>query len=88
VHRAHAVVPTFAQGMIYAPDRSWADKVIDQCESFPKGKHDDLVDSTTMAIEWLRKTGNLASIEDENAEIESSMRLESPKANAPLYPGA
>ena len=40
--RLYAVQHLFSEGVIYAPDRRWADQVITQCEVFPKGKHDDL----------------------------------------------
>ena len=57
VTRANSIEHLFRDGMIYAPDRRWADKVIRQCGIFPKGSHDDLVDSTTQAIRWLRDQG-------------------------------
>lgn len=57
VARAYAVQHIFAEGMVYAPDRSWAEKAITQCENFPKGKHDDIVDAITQGIKWLRDTG-------------------------------
>lgn len=44
-------------GIIYAPDTDWAEMVIDQFASFPRAPHDDLVDSGTQALNWLRKTG-------------------------------
>lgn len=68
VARAYAVQPSFANGKIYAPDRDWADKVITQCESFPKGAHDDLVDSTTQAVGWFREAGLLET----GAEIQAA----------------
>jgi predicted phage terminase large subunit-like protein len=73
VSRAHAVVPVFASGLVYAPDRSWADMVITQCSIFPRGKHDDLVDSTTMALGWLRRNGFLVRGEEWTADVEKSM---------------
>lgn len=40
--RLYSIQHLFSEGMITAPDRTWADQVIRQCEVFPKGKHDDL----------------------------------------------
>jgi len=40
--RVYSIQHLFSEGMIFAPDRQWADMVIRQCEVFPKGKHDDL----------------------------------------------
>jgi len=57
VARMYAAQPSFAAGLIYAPDTSWADMVIRECESFPKAKHDDLADCCSMAINWMRKRG-------------------------------
>ena len=64
VARAYAVQPVFSNGQVYCPDRDWAEKVIAQCESFPKGKFDDAVDSTTQALNYLRKRGLLDRQED------------------------
>lgn len=64
VARAYAVQAAFTNGQVYCPDRDWADKVITQCESFPKGKHDDAVDSTTQALRYLRERGLLDRQED------------------------
>jgi predicted phage terminase large subunit-like protein len=58
VARAHAVVPMFAQGLIFAPNIAWADDlVIAEMAMFPHGKRDDLTDSATQALGFLRRTG-------------------------------
>lgn len=54
VARAVSVQGIFEDGTILAPDRVWAQLLIDRCASFPKGKRKDLVDSTTQALRWLR----------------------------------
>jgi predicted phage terminase large subunit-like protein len=41
VARALAAQPAFAQGLVFAPDKDWAQAVIDEMATFPKGKHDD-----------------------------------------------
>jgi len=69
VARAYAAQATFSNGQVWAPDRDWADKVITQCEMFPKGRHDDAVDSTTQALNYLRKRGFLHRQEDILADI-------------------
>ena len=85
ISRAHAVVPLFAGGLVYAPDRSWADMVITQCSTFPKAKHDDLVDTVTMALQYLRRTGMIIRGEEWTADVESDM-LHSGTAPEALYP--
>src|ERR1700748_812066 len=57
VSRAHAVEPSFAAGMIYAPDTAWAEKMISAAEGVSEGKNDDLVDSATQALSFLRQNG-------------------------------
>jgi formylmethanofuran dehydrogenase subunit D len=42
VSRVHSIQHIFADEMVYAPDKAWADMVIDQVSVFPKGSHDDL----------------------------------------------
>ncbi len=64
VARAYAVQAVFSNGTVFAPDRDWADKVITQCEHFPKAAHDDLVDSTTQAVRYLREQNLLRRPEE------------------------
>lgn len=64
VARALAVQAMFANGLIYAPDRDWAEMVISEMEMFPKGRYDDLTDSATQALKHLRETG-LAQLDAE-----------------------
>ena len=59
VARTHASVPTYSQGMVYAPDKAWADAVIIQHEQFPNAKHDEYVDVMNYGIAWLRNSGIL-----------------------------
>ena len=50
--------------MIYAPDIDWAEMTISELETFPKGKYDDLCDSTSQALRYLRSVG-MAQTADE-----------------------
>lgn len=69
VARAHATVSVFAANQVYAPGRNWAQKVIDQCASFPKGQYKDIVDSVTQAINHMRRTGLLQMPEEKQDEL-------------------
>ncbi|MCA6108126.1 hypothetical protein [Bradyrhizobium cenepequi] len=83
VARTHAVEPTFAARMVYAPDSEWAERVIESSEVFPKGKNDDIHDTTTQAIGWLRRRGFLPMDFEVSAELARAMEHKSkPK---PLY---
>lgn len=44
-------------GIVFAPDKDWSQLVIDQCGSFPFDSHDDLVDTVSMALGFVRKNG-------------------------------
>lgn len=33
---------------------AWAQEVVEQCAKFPKGRHDDIVDTVTQALNWVR----------------------------------
>lgn len=59
VARMNAVQALFADKMIYAPDRIWADMVINEVSQFPKGKFMDLADTTSQVLTWLRHQGVL-----------------------------
>ena len=74
VSRALSVQPIFANGLVYAPDKAWADLVITEMANFPKGKYSDLTDSATMALIYLRSVG-LAQLDSEaRADEESRAR--------------
>jgi predicted phage terminase large subunit-like protein len=83
--RVYSIQHLFSEGMVYAPDRGWADMVIKQCETFPKGKHDDLVDTVSMALRHLRETGLLVRAPERIAEIDAGRRHVG-SAPTPLYP--
>lgn len=82
--RLYSVQHLFAEGLIFAPDRSWADQVITQTSTFPKGKHDDLVDTVSMALRHLREIGLLVRGDEFTAELEGQMQHVG-SAPPPLY---
>jgi len=84
--RLYSVEHIFADGTIYAPDKEWAEAVFKQVGQFPKGRHDDLVDSTSMAIRHLRDIGMLTRAPEREADLESGLRFHGKDDNVPLYP--
>jgi predicted phage terminase large subunit-like protein len=82
--RLYSVQHLFAEGMIYAPGVTWAEAVIRQVSSFPRGKHDDLVDTVSMALRHLRDLGLLTRSPERLAEINES-KGQYGKAPPPLY---
>ena len=61
VSRVHSVAPLFESGMIWAPETTWAEELIEECAAFPNGEYDDLVDSTTQALMRYRQ-GNFVQL--------------------------
>jgi predicted phage terminase large subunit-like protein len=64
ISRVNAVSDLFRSGIVWAPDRRWAHEVIEECNDFPSGANDDLVDSTTLALMRFRQGGFLEHPED------------------------
>ena len=58
--------------------------MIDEMELFPKGRYDDLTDSATMAVSFLR-TGGLLQTDAEAAAAEIHTVMHRPRLKA-LYP--
>lgn len=65
VARMHSVEHIFESGMIYAPTAArFAEKLIDQMAKFPRAEHDDLSDTASQALRYLRDTGLIARSEE------------------------
>jgi predicted phage terminase large subunit-like protein len=62
--RMHSVAPMFESGLVWAPERQFADEMIEECASFPFGAHDDLCDTMTQALIRFRE-GGLVSLDDD-----------------------
>jgi len=71
--RMNAVADLFASGRIWAPERKFADEVIEEVAAFPAGEHDDLVDSMTQALLRFRQGGFL-SLQSDDEDRESIYR--------------
>lgn len=82
--RLYSVQHLFAEGMIYAPDKQWAEEVIKQVSVFPRGKHDDMVDCTSMSLRHLRDLGLLTRSPERLAEIDQDKQYTG-RAPPPLY---
>lgn len=66
-------------GMIWCPYKDWADLVMDRCERFPKDRRKGLVDTTSQAIEYLRKNGIILRKDEYDEEREEEMRYQKPR---------
>lgn len=81
--RAYSVQHLFESGLIFAPNRKYADMVIQECAVFPKGKHDDLVDSTTHALRALRDMGLAKLVEEHEDDMRRQFAPAGPRR--PIY---
>lgn len=70
ITRLNAVSDLFASGMVWAPNTSWAEAVIDEVAAFPSGEHDDYVDSVSLALMRYRKGGFVRLPSDEEDEVQ------------------
>ena len=69
IARMNSVAPIFESGMVWAPDESFADEVIEEMASFPFGDNDDYCDSATMALMRFRQGGFLNLQDDYPEEV-------------------
>lgn len=75
ISRVNAVSDLFHSGIVWAPDKRWAHEVIEECNDFPSGQNDDLVDATTLALLRFRQGGFIqlpSDLEDEIPGFRSS----------------
>lgn len=90
--RAHVVSDVLHGGRIWAPSRmhadgscsrtefrDYAEQVITDCEVFPLGEHDDLVDTCVQAWAYLRQLGTFS--------LDSDWKNRARKKRSPLYYG-
>ena len=71
--RMNSVAPLFEAGLVWYPETSWAEEVIEEMAAFPFGEHDDHCDAATQALMRFRQGGFLTHPEDlvvERAERE------------------
>lgn len=84
--RLYSISHLFEEGLVHAPDYKWADEVITQVSQFPKGKHDDLVDTVSMGVKHLRDIGVLVRQPEWAADLDEGRKHVSRQPTA-LYPG-
>jgi predicted phage terminase large subunit-like protein len=56
IMRMHAQTATIENGFVHLPDAApWLAEYLHELTVFPNGKHDDQVDSTAQALDWLKR---------------------------------
>ena len=67
--RLNSVADIVSSGMVWMPATRWAEEVIEEIAGFPFASHDDLVDSTVMALMRFRQGGFIRLPTDELEEV-------------------
>ena len=74
VMRMHSVTSTIENGFVYLPDKAeWLAEYMHEMTTFPKGKHDDQVDSTSQALDWVRSCNHCFGLIEYYKQIAGSM---------------
>jgi predicted phage terminase large subunit-like protein len=87
--RLYSVQHLFAEGLIYAPNKVWSERVITQVAAFggkPGPKHDEYVDLTSMGLRKLRDMGMLARHIEYQEQREALKVYPKAQQMSPLYP--
>jgi predicted phage terminase large subunit-like protein len=74
--RLNSVSDILSSGFVWVPATRWAEEVIEEVAGFPFASHDDLVDSTVMALLRFRQGGfiRLPTDEDDGPDTAPPMR--------------
>jgi predicted phage terminase large subunit-like protein len=78
IARAYAVSPMLESGLIYYPDRLWAEECVSDIAAFPNGASEDWTDTATQAWQRLRKQFRVSHPEDipEEEEVDLTPKPE------------
>jgi predicted phage terminase large subunit-like protein len=66
--RLNSVSDIVSSGLVWVPETRWAEEVVEEVAGFPFMSHDDLVDSTVMALMRFRQGGFIRLPSDEPEE--------------------
>jgi predicted phage terminase large subunit-like protein len=54
--RMHSCSSANENGFVYLPEKAeWLAEYLHELKTFPNGKHDDQVDSTSQALQWVKQ---------------------------------
>ena len=68
IARLNSVADIVRSGLCWVPQTRWAEEVVEEIAGFPFMSHDDLVDSTVMALMRFRQGGFITLPTDEPEE--------------------
>jgi len=67
--RLNSVADIIKAGLVWVPQTRWAEELIEEIAGFPFASHDDLVDSTVMALMRFRQGGFIRLPDDEKDPV-------------------
>jgi hypothetical protein len=83
--RAHASTPMIEAGHVHIKAGArWLRKFTDQMTAFPHDKHDDIVDSVTQFINWVRRQGARAPTISTPSSMENGISITDTKVTIDL----
>lgn len=69
-------------GIVYAPDKDYAQLVIDRVAAFPKARHKGIVDTVSQFLNWAR-VNVLVTFEEHEEDLAEELRYKKPRR--PVY---
>jgi predicted phage terminase large subunit-like protein len=88
VARVHAITHLFEEGLIWRPNTTWAEDMIDEAAIFPRGRHDDRVDALSQCLRHFRERGILYRKQEKRWHDDDIATLaRNQVVPKPLYPG-
>jgi predicted phage terminase large subunit-like protein len=85
IMRMHSVTSTIENGFVHVPDKAfWLAEYLHELVTFPKGKNDDQVDSTSQALDWFKNSsGGVYGVLELWKKEKERIRAAQQAANAP-----
>ena len=74
--RVNAVSPAIESGNVFLPREGWAYELADQFAAFPGGKHDDMVDAASQALNFMIYSSGVAREEPQPGQSLTRQALE------------
>ena len=68
IARLNAIADVFSSGRVWAPDKRWAEEVIEETAAFPNARNDDYTDTLSQALNRIRRGGMVSTKNDMSDE--------------------
>jgi predicted phage terminase large subunit-like protein len=76
IMRMHSVTSTIENGFVYVPtEADWLPVYLQELTTFPASKHDDQADSTSQALDWVKRNTFTYPLFEYHRRLELGLRL-------------